>query len=165
MGIWQCQCKHCCHHWCPHYLHSFTAPLPWVYSTTYPPSTLPFYITIFPQQHLPAMSPLAMLSFMMQNLPPQCCIFMMKYFPSIFSSPHVISFHPLPFRHVQSSVIRIVHVELTYHKDKQFIGDLNSSMATPWITVLELDWGGQGDFGQELPYMNSQVNSNFVFKC
>ncbi len=66
------------------------------------------------------------------NLPLKHHHFTMQNFFSMSSSPHVISCHHLPFNYVQSGAMGIVHVELTHHKDKHFIGYLNSTIAFDW---------------------------------
>ncbi len=63
------------------------------------------------QQHLPALSPHAMIPFYGVTSPNSMLLFYGMTFPNISSSQQVIAYHPLPSSHAQNNVIGIVHVE------------------------------------------------------
>ncbi len=138
-------------------------------------------------QNLPAMSLSIMLPFYSTdspqlisacNISPSTFAILQQTFSTISSSTvspcnlllpfsHAISCHPLPFNHVQSSVIVIVHVELTYHKDEWFISDIDSNMETLLITILELD-RGEGEWrwwSRAIHLLQQHISPQDIIPC
>ncbi len=52
-----------------------------------------------------------------------------------------------------------------HHKDKRFIGDLNSNTGNSVDHYFGTEPRGEGDDGQELSTLDSQETLSLVFKC